>query len=140
MTRRWLPILPAALLAAVGLHQVYAVHAHGMTPWKGGGFGMFSSTDVGPARRLRVSLLRDRSSVEVEVPETLGLVAERARTLPTSENLQALGREMVLALPDSAGVYHALRVEFWRIRFDEALEPDWTLAAHVEVAPGGSQR
>ena len=136
MTRRWLPILPALLLAAVASHQVYAVHAQGMTPWKGGGFGMFSSTDAGPARRLRVSLLRGSSSIEVDVPETLSQVAERARTLPTAEHLEALGRAMTHALPDSAGVYRALRVEFWRVRFDHALEPSWTLAAHVEVTPG----
>ena len=71
MAQRWLPILPAILLAAVALHQLYAVRAHDLTPWKGGGFGMFASTDVGPARRLEVWLLRGASSVRVQIPEEL---------------------------------------------------------------------
>ncbi|MBW2279535.1 MAG: hypothetical protein JRG76_10520 [Deltaproteobacteria bacterium] len=140
MRRPWLPILPAVALAVVGLHQVYAVHAYGLSPWKGGGFGMFSSTDAGPARRLRVSLLRGGSSVQVDVPARLDRVAERARALPTHENLEALGHEMTRALPRSAGVYRALRVEFWRIRFDDALDPTWSLASAVEVAPTGGER
>lgn len=135
MAQRWLPILPALLLAAVALHQLHAVRTYDLTPWKGGGFGMFASTDVGPARRLEVSLLRGASSVRVQVPEALREQAGAVRRLPTPERLEALGRAVGAALPDSAGVYRAIRVEFWRIHFDDALEPTWSLARSVEVVP-----
>ncbi len=133
MAQRWLPILPALLLAAVALHQLHAVRSHDLTPWKGGGFGMFSSTDVGPARRLEVSLLRGASSLRVQIPEALREQASRARRLPTPDRLEDLGRAVGAALPDSAGVYSAIRVEFWRIHFDDALEPTWNLVRSVEV-------
>ncbi len=133
MAQRWLPILPAILLAAVALHQLYAVRAHDLTPWKGGGFGMFASTDVGPTRRLEVSMLRGASSVRVQIPEELREQAGRVRRLPTPERLEALGRAVGVALPDSAGVYRAIRVEFWRIHFDDALEPTWSLVRSVDV-------
>lgn len=135
MAQRWLPILPALLLAAVALHQLHAVRTYDLTPWKGGGFGMFASTDVGPARRLEVSLLRGASSVRVQVPEAVREQAGAVRRLPTQERLEALGRAVGAALPDSAGVYRAIRVEFWRIHFDDALEPTWSLARSVEVVP-----
>jgi hypothetical protein len=135
VAQRWLPILPALLLAAVALHQLHAVRTYDLTPWKGGGFGMFASTDVGPARRLEVSLLRGASSVRVQVPEALREQAGAVRRLPTPERLEALGRAVGAALPDSAGVYRAIRVEFWRIHFDDALEPTWSLARSVEVVP-----
>ncbi len=133
MAQRWLPALPALLLACVALHQVHAVRAHDLTPWKGGGFGMFASADVGPARRLEVSLLRAGSSVRIQIPVEVREQAGRVRRLPTPERLRALAVSVGSALPDAAGVYRAIRVEFWRIRFDAALTPSWILVRNVEV-------
>lgn len=135
MAQRWLPRLPALLLFAVAAHQVYLVRAHDLTPWKGGGFGMFASTDAGPARRLEVSLVRGASRTRLEIPVALRERAGRVRRLPSAERLAAFGRELDAALPASAGVYSAIRVEFWRIRFDAALEPHWTLVRGVEGVP-----
>ena len=35
--------MPAALLLAVGLTQIVLTFTTGLTPWKGGGFGMFAA-------------------------------------------------------------------------------------------------
>ena len=43
----WRALLPVALLMAVATVQVILATAAGLTPWKGGGFGMFSTTDDG---------------------------------------------------------------------------------------------
>ena len=136
MPQRWLPALPALLLTAVALHQIYAVRSHDLTPWKGGGFGMFASADVGPARRLEVSLLRGVSRVRVEIPVEVREHAARVRRLPTQARLEVFGRAVGDALGGTEGVYRAIRVEFWRIRFDDALEPSWSLVRSVEVTPG----
>jgi hypothetical protein len=41
----WRAALPVALLLAVAGVQVTLTRTSGLSPWKGGGFGMFSTTD-----------------------------------------------------------------------------------------------
>ena len=41
----WRTLLPVAVLLAVAARQVVLTHTAGLSPWKGGGFGMFSTTD-----------------------------------------------------------------------------------------------
>jgi hypothetical protein len=52
--QRWRTILPVALLVAVASVQVVLTRTAGLSPWKGGGFGMFSTTDDSGRRRVRV--------------------------------------------------------------------------------------
>ena len=133
---RWLPLLPALLLVMVAAHQIHAARSHGLTPWKGGGFGMFASTDMGPARRVQVRLLRAGGATEIGVPESLAELATRVRFLPTDPRLRALARRIAETLPDELGVYSALRVEIWQIRFaPEDLAPCWTLLRALDHAP-----
>jgi hypothetical protein len=47
----WLPVL---LLFAFVAHHLVRVRRDGLTPWKGGGFGMFSTTDTPWYRRVRI--------------------------------------------------------------------------------------
>ena len=55
-------------LCLVALFHVYRVRCCEQTPWKGGGFGMFSTVDQGTARYLRVYLLTDEGEIPVAVP------------------------------------------------------------------------
>ena len=50
--RRWLWFLPSALLILVAVNQVWLAYSEDLSPWKGGGFGMFASTDTSGARHL----------------------------------------------------------------------------------------
>lgn len=45
-----------ALLVIVACLQLYRAQTQHLTPWKGGGFGMFSSADIPPWRTLRIYL------------------------------------------------------------------------------------
>jgi hypothetical protein len=42
VTRSWKTWLPSVLLLLVAGHQRYLVESRGLTPWKGGGMGMYS--------------------------------------------------------------------------------------------------
>jgi hypothetical protein len=52
--QRWRTILPVALLVSVACVQIILTRTSGLSPWKGGGFGMFSTTDDSGRRRVRV--------------------------------------------------------------------------------------
>lgn len=123
---RWLPWLAPALLLAVAANQLRLVATEDLSPWLGGGFGMFSTLDQGSNRRIRAFALYGPYEREIRPATTLGDVERRARVHPTEPNLDRL----TLALIDSGAVPPplpaALRLEVWRASFDpETLAPRW---------------
>ncbi len=112
-----LPWLPSALLLCVALNQVYLAKTTHLSAWKGGGFGMFSTTDGGPNRRVRVFVEGPGIDREVPVPEHLEDVAQRASALPSDRNLARLARQIVRATGSQSEEVRRVRVEVWRIEF-----------------------
>jgi hypothetical protein len=49
-----LAIIPASLLLVIAGLQIFLAKSSYLTPWKGGGFGKFSTTDGNRFRSLRV--------------------------------------------------------------------------------------
>lgn len=95
--RRGLPAwtrLPAVLLAAVALGQLALAHWQHLNAWSGGGFGMFSTTDVWARRHLHATLLMPGARRELDVPKELREPLRRALALPTDARLAALGRAL----------------------------------------------
>ena len=82
-------LAPACLCLVAGLH-VYRVNVHDQSPWKGGGFGMFSTVDSPPARYLKVYLLTDEGEIPVELPDRLSKRAAELCTAPNEEKLDYL--------------------------------------------------
>jgi hypothetical protein len=111
-----LPVLALVLLAVT---QIVQVHAYQLSPWKGGGFGMFSTNDHGGFRTLRAYTLAGGSAERLQVPEALRRTSLRAREFPTEARLASLARTLAEGAPDAA----ATRVEVWRLEFDADLEP-----------------
>ena len=141
---RRLAALPALLLAGVALGQIHLVRAEQLSPWQGGGFGMFSTTDTLATRDLRVYVRRGARAQELALPAELVDEAERARTLPTERRLEAFGRRAVEVAELHAGPPAGVRgvlVEVWRRRFAaEDLEPRPVRLRSVEVTFGGDGR
>jgi hypothetical protein len=96
MSSRWklLAAAPVLLLAVVALRQIHLARSADLTPWKGGGFGMFASTDGVPQRHLRVFATGPDRSEELTVPEDLEAVAARALVLPDDGRLERLARAL----------------------------------------------
>ncbi len=135
----WVAPGAALLLACTQL----ALSANtGLSPWKGGGFGMFSTTDHGGFRSLRVHAVGPGGERRLRLPPALAGRSLRARDLPTGRALAHLAREARAALAPELAEGEALRIEVWRTRFDrETLEPRFErIRAHVEppiaAAPG----
>ncbi len=96
-SRRVQLYLPATMLCLVAAWHAYRVVNHDLTPWKGGGFGMFSSVDAGTNRVVRITLHGRTGSFEAEVPTRKGLFDYLRRVpdpLALDEYLRGLATEI----------------------------------------------
>lgn len=89
--RVWLAPICLCLVAALHL---YRVSTAGQTPWKGGGFGMFSTFDAENARFVRAWLLTDQGARPIEIPSELEKRVAELRAAPNQEGLDELARRL----------------------------------------------
>jgi hypothetical protein len=110
--------LSPLLLVVVALHQIYLTRAQNLSPWKGGGFGMFSSTELGSARYVRVYVSAPDRSEELQIPESLEDLAAKGAILPSDSMLQNLAKGVVRREERYERPVESVRIEVWRTRFD----------------------
>jgi len=116
--QRWVRFLPALLLVGVAAHQIFLANTAGLSPWSGGGFGMFSTTDAGASRHLHAFVMRPGIQREVRIPEGLQDWERRVVTLPSDANLRAFALALAdLPTPDH-GPATAVRIQVWHTEFD----------------------
>ncbi len=103
------PLIGLALLA---VNHAQLVVRHDLSPWLGGGFGMFSAID----RRHVVAthLAGPQQGESIPLANRLEDEVERALALPTPARLSALATEISKG---RAGC-RAIRLEIWRTRID----------------------
>jgi hypothetical protein len=113
----WRTLLPVAVLVAVAIAQVTLARTAGLSPWKGGGFGMFSTTDDAGRRHVRIFVGAADRSEEMAIVPSLEDAARRAAVLPADTELSRLARRVV----DREARYHrpidTVRIEAWRIDY-----------------------
>ncbi|HEX2485297.1 MAG TPA: hypothetical protein VHQ66_08355 [Myxococcota bacterium] len=113
--------LPAAALVALACTQIALAFGAGLSPWKGGGFGMFATNDHGGFRHVRVYALEAGGERRLDVPPELQRQELHAAWLPTDAQLRRLAAQLSrTGVARDAG---ALRVEVWRTEFDASLRP-----------------
>ena len=127
--KAWRSWLPVALLLVVAGVQVALVKTEGLSPWKGGGFGMFSTTDDAGRRRVRVYVTAPERSEEITISPSLEDAAVRAGVLPGARQLTRLARRVVERERRNGRPVEAVRIETWGIEY----APD-TLAATSRLA------
>jgi hypothetical protein len=108
---RWLPRLAPALLIAVAVQQVALASFLCLNPWKGGGFGMFATTDRGGLRDVRAFALTPKGEERLRIPPEFETQRLRARDLPTDAALLQLGQDLLAHLPPEVGNRRAIRLE-----------------------------
>ena len=122
--RRWLPALPAFLLLAVACVHFALVRQRALSPWKGGGFGMFSTLDARPFRYLRVTVTAPQRSEELLVPASLEDAAAAAEVLPTDARLGRLAALLVERERSRGRPVAEVHIEVWRDQFEkDSLRP-----------------
>ena len=85
------------LLCAVACLQIYVALTKTLSPWKGGGFGMFSTVDSPDARFLRIYLINGSDETAVILPDSLKTLGREAQTIPSEALLSELGQRMAQA-------------------------------------------
>lgn len=87
-TRRvWLA--PICLCLVAGLHCLRVISA-GQTPWKGGGFGMFSTIDSEHSRFVHAYLLTTDGQLPLQIPSELDKKVAELRAAPNQDLAQQL--------------------------------------------------
>jgi hypothetical protein len=136
--RWWLWRTPPALLGCVALVQMVGAHGADLSPWSGGGFGMFSTADAGGRRHLHAVVLRPGLAREVEVPPELGEWALRVRSFPTPWLAAPLARELAALPSPDHGPARAVRLQVWRTRFaPRTLAPSSEIVRELEIGVEG---
>lgn len=130
--------LPSLLLVAVAAAQMALSLNAGLSPWKGGGFGMFASNDGLPFRSVRVFVEAPSRSEEILIPPSLLPAAAAAVTFPRPQALESLARGIAARERRYARDVETVRVEVSRTVFSPTLEvtraPLRTLTVHVGTA------
>jgi hypothetical protein len=72
------------LLCAIACLQIYLAMTKSLSPWKGGGFGMFSTVDSPDSRFLRIYLINDNDETAVVLPDSLAPLGREVQTIPSA--------------------------------------------------------
>ena len=124
--------LAPALLVIVGCAQVWAAWTAGLSPWLGGGFGMFSTTDSWSRRHLHAWAISPGVRREIDVPPEAGRLARATLAFPTSARLRSLAGVLARDLGRDVA---AVQIQVWASRFErETLAPSSVLLRSIEVA------
>jgi hypothetical protein len=112
--------MPALGLAVVAVVQIVLARQALLSPWKGGGFGMFSTLDARPYRYVRVFVEGPGRSEELHLPDSLEKAAAAAEILPTERMLRALARAVAERERSAGRPVETVRVELWRAEYEPA--------------------
>lgn len=108
--------LPGAILIVVAIVQIYLTQTANLSPWKGGGFGMFGAIDAPDMRVIQAeALVQDGSVIQLDVYSALDVrTIRRTRPLPRQRDLeqmapQFISKAVVPTTIQRQAIYHKLQ-------------------------------
>ena len=139
------------LLILVALRQIFLVHTAGLSPWHGGGFGMFASVDR-DERRVFTATLTDcgGQTWPLSLAASPALLSPEAYThiitAPSQARLEALAKRLLYSQPQASnGQYSAVpandgcrrqaTVQVWRLQYSDGSLTYEPASPLVEVEP-----
>jgi hypothetical protein len=112
--------VPAALMIAVASAQIALAFTADLTPWKGGGFGMFATLDHGAFRGVDIVVEAPGRSETLDIPPSLERLAARAASFPADWLLQRLAREVAAREQRHSRPVTTVKLSVWRTEFNPA--------------------
>jgi hypothetical protein len=139
--------LPAVLLVLVALVQIGLTRTSALTPWKGGGFGMFATLDHGAFRRVEVVIDAPDRSETLEMPPSLEELSARVANMPADWLLRRLSEGVVRRERRNQRPVSRVTITVWRVRFDpvtlhaeeQTLRKFEYLADRADASAGGTE-
>ncbi len=130
-------LVPPLLLFVVAVIQIALSRTADLTPWKGGGFGMFATLDHGAYRGIDIVVDAPDRSEALEVPESLETAVARAAAYPADWLMRALGEGVAAREERHHRPVSRVTLSVWRTDFDrETLHPsERPLRTFVYVVP-----
>ena len=115
---RYAELLPALLLALVACGQLVLARTGDLTPWKGGGFGMFSTLDHGAFRRVTIVVDAPDRSEAIEIPDSLEETAARVVNFPSAWLIRKLATGIVARERRYDRPVSRVTIQVWRTVFN----------------------
>ena len=137
---RRLAIIPVVILLIVAAVQIYLARTADLTPWKGGGFGMFSTTDSVANRFLRVYGSGPDHSEELLLEGKLVDLAAKVQAFPNRVLLEKLGKAIFRDRRFMEMGMDAVRIEVWKAEYNkEDLRPTVRMLQRFEYKTNGNR-
>jgi hypothetical protein len=105
------------LLLIVAAFQICLVRTANLTPWKGGGFGMFSTNDGNANRSLRILVTGPQRSEYLILKGNLEDLGARAQMFPGSIQLEKLAKAIIKDQQLKNLPIDTVHIEVWGIDF-----------------------
>jgi len=107
--------LPTIVLVAIAINQLILANFFNLSPWLGGGYGMFSTTDVGSNRHIHIYAKSEGIKKELIYPRDLKDIVIRTKSFPTDTNLRRLARRISEIEDDSS--INSIEVQVWKSHY-----------------------
>jgi hypothetical protein len=123
----------------VAVAQVAVARQGLLTPWKGGGFGMFATTDGLASRSVRIVVEGEGRSEHLEPPFELRKLVAKALALPDERRLRRLAVALLEHERRAGRPAETVSIEVWRTRYSPRnLAPSSEVLARFESDRFGS--
>ncbi|GAB4373169.1 MAG: hypothetical protein Kow00121_16180 [Elainellaceae cyanobacterium] len=137
--------LPGAILVLVALLQLYLTQTADLSPWKGGGFGMFGAIDAPSMRVIQAEALdQDGKPIQLDVYSALDDRTIRCiRTLPRQSDLkqiapQFIAQAVVPTTIERQAIYEKLQMKNSDFLIGQGLPQDFPVDRAVNPLPAQS--
>jgi len=108
------------VLIIVSIVQVFLAMTASLSPWKGGGFGMFATLDGTAFRHVRIFVESKERSEELEIAPSQEWAAARGELFPSDRMLTGLAQTVVAREKRYGRPVETVRIEVWRTEFSPA--------------------
>jgi hypothetical protein len=125
---------PTVLLLAVASTQMVLARTAHLSPWKGGGFGMFASVDGVPFRWVRLYVFAADRSEEIALPASIEDQARRVVTWPHRRAMERLARAAIARERRRQQPVETVRLEVWRAEVSPSLDVVETLMRQITLS------
>ena len=127
------PVILLVLTAAIQLLLSFSME---LSPWSGGGFGMFSTTDAGGSRHLHSYVITESVRREIILSPENEKAVESFLALPSQTSFKKLSEKLSSVETQDEGPSY-IEVQVWKKKFNpQTLEPSTHLIKTFSTGGG----